>query len=81
MSCRTAPWCMARPLSNPAEAEWRTQLDPQRYRVLPFYCWAACAACAACAAWPEVLRQQGTEPPGSHQYDRFMPAKATETKS
>ncbi|CAE7448116.1 MSRB5 [Symbiodinium natans] len=22
-----------------------------------------------------VLRQQGTEPPGSHQYDRFMPTK------
>mmetsp|Transcript_138360 Transcript_138360/g.327720 ORF Transcript_138360/g.327720 Transcript_138360/m.327720 type:complete len:323 (+) Transcript_138360:27-995(+) len=37
-----------------SEAEWRAQLDPQRYR---------------------VLRQQGTEPPGSHQYDRFMPAK------
>ena len=23
----------------------------------------------------EILRQQGTEPPGSHAYDRFMPTK------
>ena len=45
------------------------------------------AVCAARAAWSvsllesEVLRQQGTEPPGSHQYDRFMPAKAAESEA
>ena len=26
----------------------------------------------------EILRQQGTEPPGSHAYDRFMPTKVGE---
>ncbi|CAE7623794.1 msrB [Symbiodinium sp. CCMP2456] len=35
------------------------------------------AASVSTETTPEqkVLRQQGTEPPGSHQYDRFMPTK------
>lgn len=32
-----------------------------------------CASGGLVAA--EILRQQGTEPPGSHAYDRFMPTK------
>lgn len=54
-----------------SEQEWKAVLSPAQVRVSLLHTYSACIIDTLTLKQFKILRQKGTEPPGTGEYDKF----------